>query len=68
MTTEWFARAVAALTDCINDEPRARCVSVTYAAVPQERRVAFTIRYQIIDGRQDNLIWDYAAEEAINGV
>lgn len=68
MTDEWFARAISGLTDCINDEPRASCTGVTYTAVPQERRVEFTIQYKIVDGRQGNLIWNYAAEEAINRV
>lgn len=68
MTPDWFARAVAGLTDCINDESRANCVGVTYSAVPQERRVEFAIRYRIVDGRQNNLIWNYATEEVIGNV
>lgn len=68
MTPDWFARAITGITDCINDEPRAQCINVSYTAVPQERRVEFAITYKIIDGRIDNLIWNYSSEEVINNV
>lgn len=68
MSPEWFSHAVDGLTECINDEPRAQCVDVSYEAVPQERRVAFTIQYRIVDGREGSLVWSYASEEAIENV
>ncbi len=60
--------AVATIREAINDDPRSSVVSVTYEAVQQERYVIFTIVYQVIDGRQDNLIWDYAPEEVTGSV
>lgn len=68
MSDAWLANAVNGLTVCINDEPRAECVSVSYEATPQDRRVTFTIRYRVIDGREASLIWNYASEEAIGDV
>lgn len=63
MTDTWYKEAVSTIQECINDDPRAQVVSVTYSAVPQNRQVAFTITYRIIsDGRQDNLVWNYAPE------
>ncbi len=63
MSNDWYMQAVAGLKECINDEPRAECVNISYDSTPQERRVEFTIRYKIVgDGRQGNLIWDYAPE------
>lgn len=68
MSEDWLANAVNGLTDCINDEPRAECLGVSYKAVPQERRVEFTVQYRVIDGREKSLVWNYASEEAIGNV
>ncbi|TWH45888.1 GPW/gp25 family protein [Sporomusa sp. KB1] len=68
MTDTWYLEAVATIREAINDDPRSSVVSVTYEAVQQERYVIFTIVYQVIDGRQDNLIWDYAPEEVTGSV
>lgn len=63
MSNDWYMQAVAGLKECINDEPRAECVNISYDSTPQDRRVEFTIRYKIVgDGRQGNLIWEYASE------
>ena len=69
MSDTWYGQAVATVTECINDDPRAQVLSVTYEAVPQERQVTFTITYQILsDGRQDNLVWTYAPEAVTDSV
>lgn len=64
MTDAWLKSAVQTIADAINDDPRSQVVKVTYESVQQERYVIFTIIYEIIDGRQDNLVWNYAEEEA----
>lgn len=68
MTDTWFKQAIAAVIECINDDPRAQVISVTYDAVPQERQVVFTIVYSVVDGRQNNLIWNYASEAVTDSV
>jgi phage baseplate assembly protein W len=69
MSDTWYLEAVATIKECINDEPRARVISVSYTSIPQDRQVTFTISYQIVDdGRQDNLIWDYASEAVTDSV
>lgn len=69
MSQDWYMQAVAALKKCINDEPRAECVDVSYTSVPQERRVEFTLQYRIVgDGRQGNLIWQYTPEAVEDSV
>lgn len=69
MSDTWYRQAVATVTECINDDPRTQVVSVVYEGVPQERRVTFTITYQILsDGRQDNLVWTYAPEAVTDSV
>jgi phage baseplate assembly protein W len=68
MTDTWFLEALATIREAINDDPRSSVLGVTYEAVPQERYVIFTITYQVLDGRQDNLTWDYAPEEVTDSV
>ncbi|MDF2568615.1 MAG: hypothetical protein K0R55_219 [Sporomusa sp.] len=69
MSDTWYLEAVATIKECINDEPRAAVISVSYNSTPQDRQVTFTISYQIVDdGRQDNLIWDYASEAVTDSV
>lgn len=69
MSDTWYAEAVATIKECINDEPRAKVISVSYSSTPQDRQVIFTISYQIVDdGRQDNLVWDYAPEAVTDSV
>lgn len=69
MTQEWYMQAVALLKECIDDEPRAECVNISYTSTPQERSVVFTIQYKIVgDGRQSNLNWAYAPEAVESSV
>lgn len=63
MSDDWYMQAVAVLKDCINDEPRADCINVSYSSTPEKRSVEFTIQYRVVaDGRTSNLTWDYAPE------
>lgn len=68
MTDTWFMEATATIRECINDDPRSSVVSVNYSAVPEERYVVFAIVYQVEDGRQDNLVWNYAPEAVTESV
>ncbi|WP_285718844.1 GPW/gp25 family protein [Pelosinus sp. IPA-1] len=68
MTDTWYKQAVSTIRDCINDDPRSQVISVTYDSVPQDRQVTFTILYSVIDGRKDNLVWDYAPEAVTDSV
>jgi phage baseplate assembly protein W len=68
MSDDWIKQALIAVQDCVNDDPRAQIVEVTYNAIREERQITFNIVYQIIDGRQDNLVWDYAPEAVVDSV
>lgn len=69
MSDTWYAEAVATIKECINDDPRAKVINVSYDSSPQDRQVTFTVSYQIVDdGRQDNLVWDYDSEAVTNSV
>lgn len=69
MSAEWYVEAVACLVECINEEPRAECVNVTYSSTPEERRVEFTIKYRILsDNRTANLNWEYNPEAVESSV
>lgn len=69
MSDTWYLEAVATIKECINDEPRAKAISVSYVSIPEDRQVTFTVSYQIVDdGRQDNLVWDYDSEAVTDSV
>ncbi len=68
LSDDWVKQAVNAITECINADARTQAVSVTYDIAYVERTATFKIVYQIVDGRQDNLVWGYATEAVTNSV
>ena len=69
MSREWYMQAVADVMDCINEEPRAECIDVSFTSTPQNRSVEFVIEYRIVgDGRRRNLNWEYAPEAVESSV
>lgn len=54
-------RAVIAIRQCLNQEPRIKVKGIEITAEPEQRRVVFIISYSILDEPgSENLVWEVA--------
>lgn len=59
MDEDWAARVVAAIRECMEQDPRVQRVDVSYELFPESRTAKFYILYVPIESQvAENLIWE----------
>lgn len=59
MSPEWAAQVVAAIRECLADEPRIKRLDINWELSPETRRARFSIEYVPIESQvTENLIWE----------
>ena len=69
MSDDFLARALDAIRECVNQEPRVRLIDITQEVYHEDRMIIYTLQYEILnDTRTDNLVFTIDVKRVMESV